>query len=248
MIVALCPTFRRPNLAGNAAACFLAQKIDLPHKLIIWEDGGALKAGRYGSVQVVTSGRFPNLGAKYNALAKLAITEYDADYLAVWEDDDIYLPHYLEAHILALTQSGAAWSKPSRVLSLYTGKLEEEPAAGRFHASILLTRRAWESVRWPENGRADFDQQLMASLTQKFGPPADPLTVHPVPGYIFRYGSTGAYHAQFFMRGPDDTSWYQAVQEAAPPLSPEDLRIAFDKETGPIYKGNGQWRIPDGRA
>lgn len=236
MIVALCPTFRRPNLAGNAAACFLAQKIDLPHKLIIWEDGGALKAGRYGSVQVVTSGRFPNLGAKYNALAKLAITEYNADYLAVWEDDDIYLPHYLEAHILALTQSGAAWSKPSRVLSLYTGKLEEEPAAGRFHASILLTRRAWESVRWQENGRADFDQQLMASLTQKFGPPADPLEVESQPQYIFRWGSTGMPHGQHFMRSPEDNSWYQRAETAFPQVPPDALRPVFDLETARIYQ------------
>jgi len=236
MIVALCPTFRRPQLAGNAAACFLAQKIDLPRKLIIWEDGGALKFGRYGSVQVVTSGRFPNLGAKYNALAKLAITQYDADYLAVWEDDDIYLPNHLKASVLAMVQTGRAWSKPSRILSLYTGKLQEELAAGRFHASIVLSRRAWEAVHWPENGRADFDQQLFAELAERVGPPADPLEVESQPQYIFRWGSTGMPHGQHFMRSPEDNSWYERAEAAFPQVPPDALRPVFDLETARIYQ------------
>lgn len=235
-VVALCPSFRRPKLAGNAAACFGAQDYGGPRKLLIWEDGGALLALQGELVEVITSARFPDLGSKYNALAERAIREHKADVLVVWEDDDIYLPWYLSAHVAALEGTGRIWSKPSRVLSLYTGRLQEEPAAGRFHASIALRREAWEDVRWPTSGRADFDQEFMGVLGRRFGPPADPLEVHPVPGYVFRYGSTGCYHAQHFMRGPADTSWYAAVAEVSTPQPPEVLRPGFDDETAAVYQ------------
>jgi len=236
MIVGLCPSFRRPHLVANAAACFLAQKIAMPRMLLIWEDGGALKPYRNGSLQVVTSKRFPDLGSKYNALARMAIQDWDADYLAVWEDDDIYLPWHLATHVEAMETTGRLWSKPSRVLSLYTSQLEEEPAAGRFHASICLTRKAWEQVKWPTHGRADFDQEFMARLHKMCGPPADPLDIHPVPGYVFRYGSTKSYHAQHFMRGASDTGWYRAIERQTAIESPIPLKVGFDRETESLYR------------
>lgn len=234
MIAALCPTFRRPGLTGNAAACFLAQRCELPRRMLIWEDGGALEAATIGSIQIVTSRRFPDLGSKYNALAERAIELWDPDYLAIWEDDDIYLTWHLETSIVAMIQSGALWAKPSRVWSLYTGRLEEEPAAGRFHGSLVLTRRAWEQVPWPTHGRADFDQEFMRHLQEECGPPADPLLIEPRPGYIFRYGSTRSYHAQHFMRGTADITWYETVAEHVPELPSAELRIAFDDETAAI--------------
>ncbi len=235
-VVALCPSFRRPQLAGNAAACFLAQRIASPRKLVIWEDGGALEARQDGFIRVVASRRFPDLGSKYNALARLAISELAAHFLAVWEDDDIYLPWYLAAHLEAVRSTGRLWSKPSRVLSLYTGSLQEEPAAGRFHGSLFLAREAWRRVKWPTHGRADFDQEFMTSLLRECGPPADPLEVHPIPGYVFRYGSTKSYHAQHFMKGPGDTSWYQDVARTVSVLPKTDLKAEFDEETRAVYE------------
>jgi len=234
-VVALCPTFRRPRLVGNAAACFLAQKVGGKQALLIWDDGGSLQAYHNGSIHVITSKRFADLGSKYNALAKLAVTTLDADFLAVWEDDDIYLPWYLAAHLEAVRSTARLWSKPSRVLSLYTGSLQEEPAAGRFHGSLFLAREAWRRVKWPTHGRADFDQEFMARLHKMCGPPADPLDIHPVPGYAFRYGSTKSYHAQHFMKGPADTSWYQAVEQTVIAKT-EELRPEFDEETRAVYE------------
>jgi hypothetical protein len=249
-VVALCPSFRRPKLAGNAAACFAAQDYSGPRKLLIWEDGGALLASESEVIEVVTSNRFPDLGSKYNALAERAIREKKADVLVVWEDDDIYLPWHLSVHVRALQETGRMWSKPSRVLSLYTGRLQEEPAAGRFHASIALRREAWEEVRWPTSGRADFDQQFMASLGRRFGPPADPLEIHPVPGYVFRFGSTGSWHAQHFMCGPSDTSWYRTLEQHVERTSPRPMTIMFDPETENVYQlfTRDRWGILPGRS
>ncbi len=125
--------------------------------------------------------------------------------LIVWEIDDIYLPHHISSHVAAM--KGPLWSKPSKVLSDYTGQILEEDASGRFHASLAFTRQAFEQVGgWPLTLRGDFDQQLIARLNG-LARPSNPCSVGS-PSYIFRWGSTGAYHGQASMLGPDDEGWY----------------------------------------
>jgi hypothetical protein len=98
---------------------------------------------------------------------------------------------------------GQLWSKPSKVLSDYTGQIEEEDATGRFHASLAFTRQAFENVSgWPLTPRGDFDQQLIARLNG-LSPVADPCTFAS-PSYVFRWSSTGAYHGQAMMSGPEN--------------------------------------------
>ncbi|MEY3457900.1 MAG: hypothetical protein RL215_1057, partial [Planctomycetota bacterium] len=77
---------------------------------------------------------------KVNALAGLA----QGDILVVWEDDDIYLQHHISTHVRAM--EGRLWSKPSSVLSTYTGKHEVEDATGRFHASLAFRREAFDRI------------------------------------------------------------------------------------------------------
>ena len=202
----LCPTYRRPNLLENSIACFLAQ--DYPadrRELIVLDDAGELENQTGDGWQIISiPRRFRSLPEKFNALAGLARGEI----LVVWEDDDIYLPHHISSHVVAM--GGYLWSKPSKVLSDYTGEVQEEDATGRFHASIAITRRAYEMCGgWPLTMRGDFDQQLLARLNAT-GPPADP-SAFAAPGYIFRWGSTGVYHGQAFMRGPEDEEWYSRV-------------------------------------
>jgi hypothetical protein len=47
--------------------------------------------------------------------------------------------------------------------------------------------------------RGDFDQQLISRLSG-LGAHGDPCAIAS-PAYIFRWGSTGAYHGQALMRG-----------------------------------------------
>jgi hypothetical protein len=54
--------------------------------------------------------------------------------------------------------------------------------------------------------RGDFDQQLISWLSG-LGAHGDPCAIAS-PAYIFRRGSTGAYHGQALMRGPEDENWY----------------------------------------
>jgi hypothetical protein len=85
-----------------------------------------------------------SLPEKFNAIAGLA----KGDILVVWEDDDIYLPHHISTHVRAM--EGRLWSKPSFVLSSYTGRLEQEDATGRFHASLAFRREIFDRIGgWP---------------------------------------------------------------------------------------------------
>jgi hypothetical protein len=200
----LCPTYRRLKLLENSIACFLAQ--DYPadrRELIVLDDAGELENQTGAGWQIISiPRRFRSLPEKFNALAGLA----RGGILVVWEDDDIYLPHHISSHVAAMERH--LWSKPSKVLSDYTGEVQEEDATGRFHASIAITRRAYEMCGgWPLTMRGDFDQQLLARL-KAIGLPADPSAA-ATPGYVFRWGSTGAYHGQALMRGPDDEDWYE---------------------------------------
>lgn len=203
----LCPTYRRPKLLENSIACFLAQ--DYPanrRELIVLDDAGELQNQTCDGWQIISiPRRFRSLPEKFNALAGLARGEI----LVVWEDDDIYLPHHISSHVTAM--EGQLWSKPSKVLSDYTGQIQEEDATGRFHASLAFTREIFDRITgWPLTKRGDFDQQLIARL-HAVEPPADPCQFDS-PSYIFRWGSTGAWHGQALMRGPEDEDWYERAR------------------------------------
>jgi len=58
------------------------------------------------------------------------------------EDDDIYLSHLISSHVAAI--DGHLWPKPSKVFSDCTGEIQEEIAIGRCHASLAMTRQAFD--------------------------------------------------------------------------------------------------------
>ncbi|MFM7925117.1 MAG: hypothetical protein ACKPJJ_33230, partial [Planctomycetaceae bacterium] len=89
------------------------------------------------------------------------------------------------------------------VLSSDTGRLEQEGATGRFHASLAFRRGIFDRIGgWPLTRRGNFDQQLLARLSD-IEAPGDPCQFAD-PSYIFRRGQTNAYHGQAFMQGPED--------------------------------------------
>ena len=136
----LCPTYQRPESLENSIACFLAQ--DYPpdrRELIVLDDASELQNKIGDGWQIISiPRRFRSLPEKFNALAGLA----QGEILVVWEDDDMYMPHHINNHVIAM--EGNLGSKPLKVLSDYTGKLQEEVATGRFHASLAFTRQAVE--------------------------------------------------------------------------------------------------------
>lgn len=219
-VTCVCPTYRRPKLLENAIACFLAQSY--PHKeLIVLDDAGELpEASGPGWRIVSTPNRFESIGAKYNAICEMAT----GDVIAVWEDDDIYLPD----HLMRMSREihyGAEFVKDSRMWSLYTGELEMESAAGRGHAALVFTKDLWGRVKWPETDQPEFDQTFIANLDA--ASPAVPAM--GLPTYVYRHGSTGHYHGQHAMpKGPE---WYRAITSMTTPQPRSTIVPAMDAET-----------------
>ncbi|MGV2333790.1 MAG UNVERIFIED_CONTAM: hypothetical protein LVR18_26535 [Planctomycetaceae bacterium] len=83
------------------------------------------------------------------------------------------------------------------MLGSSTGRLEQEDATGRFHASLAFRREIFDRIGgWPLTKRGDFDQQLIAML-HAIEAPGDPCQFAD-PSYIFRWGQTNAYHGQAY--------------------------------------------------
>lgn len=183
----------------NSVECFKDQEFHGQRSLIVDDD----QRGDPGGV--------PH---KYNRIVRTALGAVAPDLLIVWEDDDLYLPDHISRIVNAWELAGRPeiwWGHPSRVYSDYPGHVLTEGAAGRFHAALALTVGAWRECPWIETPRADFDQQWMGALRQRFGPPCDYLAGGD-PTYVFRW-HTGHHHGQSSMRSPDDVTWYQAARE-----------------------------------
>lgn len=239
-ILCLCPTYGRPRLLRNAVACFEAQDYQDAFLLVL-DDLGQIEPQQSERWEVLsTPNRYRSLPAKYNAMLQHCAQRGEAyDAVAVWDDDDIYLPWHLSA-IAAALADGAPSAKPSVVWSMYRpfGAEGEGPwrenAAGRFHGTLAINRDHLESLGgWIQTKRADFDQQQIAACL----PAADTLNHSPqqTPSYVFRWGSTGAPHCQGLMSSPDNEDWYERYQ-AADLQRVEVLEPALDRETQHLYQ------------
>ncbi|MDE2468767.1 MAG: hypothetical protein KGL35_08495, partial [Bradyrhizobium sp.] len=187
----------------NAIACFQASNYPADRrKMLIFDDANQIAPQAENGWEVRRFGqRFPSLPHKYNAM--VAAADPKTDIFVLFDDDDVYLPHHISAHVKTILNGQSGWSKPSQVRSTYTGKPEIEPSHGLdvFHGSIAVSRAALMRVGgWPvaptgQSPDPAYDQKFMAAMNQLRGPPDDPLK-YVLPQYVFRWGSTGAYHYQ----------------------------------------------------
>jgi glycosyltransferase involved in cell wall biosynthesis len=205
-ITAVCPTYRHPELLANSLALFQLQK----HRdkyLVILDDGGTFDNQEGENWKVVSvPERYAALDVKHNAL--LDHLPADTDAIAVWDDDDIYLPHHLAAHARALERG--SYSHPVHVYSDYTGEVLLEPARWRFHGCIAARIELVRQIDgWPTDGRPDFDQQFIGRL-QRAGVTADPTPANP--SYIYRWRHEHG-HSSSDVRHGDDNAWYDRIPD-----------------------------------
>jgi len=102
-ITAFCPTLNRPELLGRMIKCFENQTYE-NRELVILDDSGQYEnqsGDRWHVVSVPR--RFRSLGEKNNAA--IAMASFDSDALAKADDDDIYMPWWLESIVDALQGS-----------------------------------------------------------------------------------------------------------------------------------------------
>jgi hypothetical protein len=237
-LVCLCPTFGRPSMPANAAACFLGQKLRVGDtaEMIIFDDAGQIAPQTlYDCIHVITSDFWRPLPQKYPTMVAEAAQRLDrpADAWVIWDDDDVYLPWHLSATAEALAT--APWSHPSVILSTYgidpfSEDPRQEAAAGRFHgAAAVRTTTLIQTGGWCAQDRADYDQVHLHRWAGA-GKPGDPY-LFTEPSYVYRWGDTQRNHCS----GNIQHNRYQRppIQE---PGTVERLVPTVDKSTMAIMR------------
>jgi glycosyltransferase involved in cell wall biosynthesis len=245
----LCPTYRHPKLLANAVACYLSQDYPLERReLIILDDYGQYENKSYDGYQVVSvSRRYVSFWEKRCATAALGRNlgeNKSPDVYCAWDDDDVYMPWHITAHIEALKvrrrgRDAVAYSHPMKIFSTYGRVLHEEDGRGRFEGSFAFTRRAYEKADgWPVTKRGGGDQIFIGRLEKACGGKIDDPCEGYAPSYVYRWESTNSNHSSGYHKSFDDEEWYDRYAREANFDDEGASRIVlpqFDAETKQIY-------------
>lgn len=241
----LCITWNNPSELGRLIECFNRQTHQ-DRELLILDDGGQYPDQPSGDRWQVVSvkRRFQTIGEKRAACAGLLSS--DADVLAVWDSDDVYLPLALSSVAAAL--ESAAWSQARLVLEWDNdgtgpGWHKQEtfdrnnPFRPGYQSAWSFRREAYTAVGGYAPS-AHEDWPLAEALLRKFGSSAD-STADGRPWMAYSRGpqhlSTRihAHHAA----GAGGACFTRAWEErAADKIEPVDLRpfIRWDRNYSAI--------------
>ena len=190
-ISCLCPTYGRPRQLEHAIESFLRQDYAGEKELIILNDyGEQTLIFAHPQVKIYNiNDQIKPLGAKFNATAGLAT----GDLLAIWEDDDIYLPWRLSYSVEHLNEhriyhTASAWFEED------THKLV--PSRNLYHCNLLMSREVFRSVGSYSEVRdsGSIDVLLFDELRKRYGTITQEIEDKD-RFYIYRWGTSGAYHA-----------------------------------------------------
>lgn len=210
----LCMTFGRPTLLQEVVESFRRQTFT-DAELVILNDNPyqRLVCGGVPNVHVVNATRrYPTVEAKRATL----VERTKGRYLQFWDDDDIHLPHQLQAHIdqLALTRGGGG-SKLMRCW-LDTGGPTYALASGTGLHTTLFHRAAIDAIGgWSTS--ADVFKALL-SRRLLISPPA---WDKKLPPFIRRTQLPGILHSHTAV-GPDEIAKQERHWKTA--AAPADQR------------------------
>ncbi len=220
-IAAVCVTYNRPKLLGRMIRCFELQDHD-DRGLIILDDAGQYgnrKGDRWKIVSV--NQRFRTLGEKRNAAS--ALVSADTEMLAVWDDDDIYLPWQLSAAAASLEH--AQWVQPRQVLEeLQSSRLTRHETWNRKASGVYGYPGGWSFRRGVIEAAGGYapisngeDADLAERVTAMFGPSFDTISpAYPTPGYVYVHRNTGSRHLSAM--GPGNTGYEKRGSDVVKPV------------------------------
>ncbi len=199
----MCLTYGRPHLLEEAIESFLRQDYQGVKELIVLND---LKEQKlifdHPEVKIINlDQRFHSVGEKRNACASLS----SHDYLFVWDDDDIYLPHRISYSISMMTShfTNKLWGdffKPAvaflldNIMILYARQNEK-----LYHSGAAYTRQTFDYVRGYNHKGCGEDSDFERRVAKiKF----DGIELKDIyyvielkdVYYLYRVGDFGSYH------------------------------------------------------
>jgi glycosyltransferase involved in cell wall biosynthesis len=210
-ISCLCPTYGRPQCLEEAIFSFLTQDYQGEKELIVLNDyGEQTLIFNHPQVRIVNLlEQIRPLGAKFNCTASLAT----GDLLAIWEDDDIYLPWRLSYSVEHLNEH--------RIYHTASAWFEEDahklvPSRNLYHCNLLMSREVFRSVGSYSEVRDSgaIDVLLFDELRKRYGTITQEIADEN-RFYIYRWGTSGGgYHASGWGSGDVSELAKQTVNSA----------------------------------
>ncbi|PQO43820.1 glycosyltransferase family 2 protein [Blastopirellula marina] len=146
LVSCVMPTYGRPDFVDESIRMFLAQ--DYPNKELIILNDCADQHFECTSpnVRVINSEqRYPTLGEKRNA----AIEAAKGEVIAVWDDDDVYLPWRISFSLAEMKRHKTEFYRPEEFWA-YWGEetLHDNRSTPGWvnHAFVLFTKSLWRQV------------------------------------------------------------------------------------------------------
>ena len=140
------PTYGRPEFLGESVRMFLLQ--DYPRKeLILCNDcpEQTFECDLPGVRVINRTARFPTLGEKRNACIEAA----DGDLIAIWDDDDLYLPWRLRQAVQEMQQRRTPFYRPSTFWAYWgTPDLHVNHVVPDWisHPLVVMEKQLWRDV------------------------------------------------------------------------------------------------------
>ena len=202
-ISCVCLTFGRPQrILEEAVYSFLQQDYPGEKELLILNDFAQQTiVFDHPEVTVVNvATRFLSVGEKRNRAVALS----RHDLLAVWDDDDISLPHRLSFSVSHYDER-RRYFKSTQSFSWNKGKVSG-PRTNRYHAASMWHRSLFDEVGgYPAIGSGE-DDGIEAKFKKIIGPEMSFDNIEPRDiYYLYRWSGTGSYHLSGFGRDTPET-------------------------------------------
>jgi glycosyltransferase involved in cell wall biosynthesis len=169
IITCIMPTYGRREYVNESVAMFLAQ--DYPHKeLIILNDcAGQELLGAFPGVRIVNqNSRFTSLGEKRNTCIRLA----KGSVIAIWDDDDVYLPWRLSLSWSEMDRLGTPFYRPAEFWAYWgDDNLHDNQSVPGWvsHAWVMFRKELWEKVGGYPPADVGEDAQFLDRIHQELG-------------------------------------------------------------------------------
>lgn len=146
MVSAIMPTYGRPALVGESVAMFLKQDYEKKELIILNDCAGQHFHFDHPAVKVINLPmRFPTLGQKRNACVEIARGEI----IAVWDDDDVYLPWRLTHTVEQMLQRRTHFYRPAEYWGYWGDEnLHHNHAVPHWpnHPFVAYSKQIWAHV------------------------------------------------------------------------------------------------------
>lgn len=181
VITAICVTFGRTAYLQSALRCYLDQKCDVPHELLILNTcpDQHIFAGQSGVQVINTAIRPPSLGHARNEAVKMALGQW----IVIMDDDDSFLPFHLQNFASQITP-GVDWLWLTK--QFYAERYKIKGIVPGQLPCFAYSKRAWQEVGGYPHLTCGEDRGLVGKITERFNGKKVDLN-HDQISFIYRW-------------------------------------------------------------